>query len=56
MMRRVFVLIGAVIGMAAATAAAADPRDSVDGVSVWTLTRSGTMSAQIAFRYRLIPW
>jgi hypothetical protein len=29
-MRRVFVLIGAVIGIAAATAAAADPRDSVD--------------------------
>jgi hypothetical protein len=30
MMRRVFVLIGAVIGIVAATAAAADPRDSVD--------------------------
>jgi hypothetical protein len=30
MKRRVFVLIGAVIGIAAATAAAADPRDSVD--------------------------
>jgi disulfide bond formation protein DsbB len=53
MVRRIFVLIGAVIGM---VAAAADPRDSVDGVSVWTLTRSGTMSAQIAFRYHLILW
>ena len=30
MMRRVFVLIGAAIGIAAASAAAADPRDSVD--------------------------
>jgi hypothetical protein len=30
MMRRVFVLIGAVIGMAAASPAVADPRDSVD--------------------------
>ena len=30
MMRRVSVLIGVVIGIAAASAAAADPRDSVD--------------------------
>jgi hypothetical protein len=30
MMRRVFVLIGVVIGITAASAVAADPRDSVD--------------------------
>jgi len=30
MMRRIFVLIGAIIGITAATAAVADPRDSVD--------------------------